>query len=31
MIGPRDAEGTSPWAGRTLQPHHDVLIVIRTC
>ena len=31
MIGLGDAEGTSPWAARTLQPHHDVLIVIRTC
>ena len=30
-IGPGDAEGTLPWAARALQPHHDALIVIRTC
>lgn len=31
MIGPRDAEGTEPWAARTLQPYQDVVAVIRTC
>ena len=31
MIGPKDAESMSPWAAHTLQPHHDILIVIRTC
>lgn len=31
MIGPGDAEGTSTWAARTLQPYPDVVVVIRTC
>ncbi len=29
MIGPGDAEGTKPWAARTLQPNPDVVVIIR--
>ena len=29
MIGSEDAEGTKPWAARTLQPNPDVVVIIR--
>ena len=31
MIGAGDAEGTSTWAARTLQPYQDVVVAIRIC
>jgi len=31
MIGSEDAEGTKPWAARTLQPNPDVVVAIRIC